>query len=70
MHKPIVTWLHRFDLPEVDRQIVFDFGQGPTIGNYDGNQFFSLANPGFWDRVLINKWCYLENYIAPINHRV
>jgi hypothetical protein len=63
MNTNIIPWRNRFNVPEVDRPVVFDFGHGPIFGAFDGIEFFSLTAPGFWDRLLINRWCYREHYM-------
>ncbi len=66
MRKPIVHWFGRFDQPDSEHLLMFDFGLGPMLGSYAAGRFQCMKDPKQnWDRVLINKWRYCEPVEQP-----
>jgi hypothetical protein len=58
--KSVLAWRGRFERPQRDRIVLFDFGAGAVVGEFNGAHFVSAERPGEWDPVLVNKWRYVD----------
>jgi hypothetical protein len=53
--KSSLKWRSRVERPACERILLFDFGTGVVVGEFNGTNFTSAERPGEWDPVLVDR---------------